>query len=138
VTHRWRHCTLPIPYRNRIGLNLARKHVKVEPDRWYYWCDKLGLLVWQDMPSFSPKPDYEQEMPRIIAALCNHPCIVVWVMMNEGYSSRQQQETASALARKNDPTRLVTATSGWRDMGLGDLIDRHDYWSRRTSRHRAP
>ena len=79
-----------IEFAKRIGLNLARKHVKVEPQRWYYWCDKLGLLVWQDMPSFSPTPGYEEEMPRVIAALRNHPCIVLWVMMNEGYPSREQ------------------------------------------------
>ena len=116
-----------IEFAKRIGLNLARKHVKVEPDRWYYWADKLGLLVWQDMPSFSPNADYDQEMPRVIASLRNHPCIVLWVMMNEGYPTGEQQEHATALARRCDPTRLVTAISGWRDMGFGDISDRHDY-----------
>ena len=116
-----------IEFAKRIGLNLARKHVKIEPQRWYYWCDTLGLLVWQDMPSFSPTPDYAEEMPRIIASLRNHPCIVLWVMMNEGYPSREQQEMVAALARKSDPFRPVTAISGWRDMGFGDVIDRHDY-----------
>lgn len=116
-----------IEFAKRLGLNLARKHVKIEPDRWYYWCDKLGLLVWQDMPTFSIKPGYEEEAPRIIKALRNHPSIVAWIMMNEGYPSREEQELVAALARNCDPTRLVTAISGWRDMGYGDLLDRHDY-----------
>ena len=116
-----------IEFAKRIGLNLARKHVKVEPDRWYYWCDKLGLLVWQDMPSFSPATGYEEEMPRVIAALRNHPCLVLWVMMNEGYPSRDQQAMVTAMARQSDPSRPVTTISGWRDMGFGDVTDRHDY-----------
>src|SRR5512138_1154689 len=84
----------------QLGMNLARKHVKVEPDRWYYWCDKLGLLVWQDMPSgdryIRPSdPDitrtpesareYETELKAIIDALWNLPSIVMWVPFNEGW-----------------------------------------------------
>src|SRR5207253_6532266 len=83
-----------------LGFNMARKHVKVEPDRWYYWCDKLGLLVWQDMPSGDRyirkiDPDiqrtpestaqFELEWKRIMDALRNHPSIVMWVPFNEGW-----------------------------------------------------
>src|ERR1044071_9475961 len=85
---------------------MARKHVKVEPDRWYYWCDKLGMLVWQDMPSGDKHAEldpfgsnnntettrapessenYDGEWKAIINALRNHPCIVMWVPFNEGW-----------------------------------------------------
>jgi beta-galactosidase/beta-glucuronidase len=75
----------------RLGFNMARKHVKVEPDRWYYWCDKLGLLVWQDMPSGDAdksdesKSNYRRELQAMIDALHNHPSIVMWVPFNEGH-----------------------------------------------------
>src|SRR6185312_11425454 len=74
----------------RDGFNLARKHVKVEPDRWYYWCDKLGLLVWQDMPSCNNatadgRTHFEAELKRMIQGLRNHPSIVMWVLFNESW-----------------------------------------------------
>src|SRR5207237_2677479 len=84
----------------KLGFNMARKHVKVEPDRWYYWCDKLGLLVWQDMPSGDRsvrvgQPDvvrspesakqYETELKRMIDGRFNHPSIIMWVVFNEGW-----------------------------------------------------
>ena len=125
----------------KLGFNTARKHVKVEPQRWYYWCDKLGLLVWQDMPSgdmvdTGGKPEmqrtpasaaqFELELTRMIESLANHPCIVMWVPFNEGWG---QYDTAriTELVRKRDPTRLVNAASGWHDMRIGDVHDIHVY-----------
>jgi hypothetical protein len=125
----------------KLGFNLARKHVKIEPDRWYYWCDKLGLLVWQDMPSgdkyIGPKaPDitrtpesakeYEQELTALVRGRGNHPCIVMWVPYNEGWG---QWDTARVVAmiKKLDPSRLVDNTSGWSDRGVGDVNDLHKY-----------
>jgi len=125
----------------QLGMNMARKHVKVEPDRWYYWCDKLGLLVWQDMPSGDRyirrnQPDiertkesaeqFELEWSRIIKAFYNHPSIVMWVPFNEGWG---QYDTARIvdLTKKLDPTRLVNSASGWTDRGVGDVHDIHRY-----------
>jgi beta-galactosidase/beta-glucuronidase len=125
----------------KLGFNLARKHVKIEPDRWYYWCDKFGLLVWQDMPSgdkyIGPKaPDitrtpesakeYEQELTALVRGRGNHPCIVMWVPYNEGWG---QWDTARVVAmiKKLDPSRLVDNTSGWSDRGVGDVNDMHKY-----------
>ncbi len=125
----------------QLGCNMARKHVKVEPARWYYWCDKLGLLVWQDMPSGDRyirrnEPDiertkesaeqFELEWSRIIEAFRNHPSIVMWVPFNEGWG---QYDTARIveLTRKLDPTRLVNNASGWTDRGVGDVHDIHSY-----------
>ncbi len=121
-----------------LGFNMARKHVKVEPDRWYYWCDKLGLLVWQDMPSgdFGARNDqrrsdeaaanYERELKTLIAGRGNHPSIVMWVPFNEGWG---QHDTAryAALVKQLDPTRLVNEASGWTDRGSGDVKDIHSY-----------
>src|SRR5262249_9435171 len=90
----------------KLGFNLSRNHVKAEPARWYYWCDRLGLLVWQDMPSGdkSVRPgqadlerteasakQFELELRRMIDGLHNHPCIVMWVVFNEGWG---QYDTA--------------------------------------------
>jgi hypothetical protein len=125
----------------RFGFNMARKHVKVEPARWYYHADRLGLLVWQDMPSGDKyiKPNeadivrlpesaanFRAEWRAIMESLLNHPCIVVWVPFNEGWG---QFETDKILAETKafDPTRLVDGPSGWTDRGTGDLNDMHRY-----------
>ncbi|RME93754.1 MAG: glycoside hydrolase family 2 [Verrucomicrobia bacterium] len=122
----------------RFGMNLARKHVKVEPERWYYWCDKLGLLVWQDMPSgnFGGRNDarrsdeasaqYELELRRLVEGRFNHPSIIMWIPFNEGWG---QHETARyvGLVKRWDPTRLVNEASGWHDRGSGDVKDIHAY-----------
>lgn len=125
----------------RYGFNMARKHVKVEPARWYYWADKLGLLVWQDMPSGdkgigASDPDmqrskesaeiYERELDAMVNALHNHPSIVMWVPFNEGWG---QYDTARIveLNRKLDPSRVVNNASGWTDRGVGDVHDWHVY-----------
>jgi hypothetical protein len=125
----------------QLGYNLARKHVKIEPDRWYYWCDKLGLLVWQDMPSGDKyiggnDPDlerspesaqqFELELRRLIESRFNHPSIIMWVVFNEGWG---QYDTARLTDRvhKLDPTRLVNSASGWTDRGVGSVHDVHAY-----------
>ncbi len=125
----------------KLGYNMARKHVKVEPRRWYYHCDKLGLMVWQDMPSGDKyirrdQPDiqrteesatnFRREFHGVIETYYNHPCIVAWVPFNEGWG---QFETEAILAwtKKLDPTRLVDGPSGWADRGTGDMHDMHKY-----------
>jgi Glycosyl hydrolases family 2, sugar binding domain/Glycosyl hydrolases family 2, TIM barrel domain/Glycosyl hydrolases family 2 len=126
----------------KLGFNMTRKHVKVEPDRWYYWCDKLGLLVWQDMPScdksINPnQPDivrspesaqqYNTELKAMIDGLQAHPSIIMWVVFNEGWGQFDTKRVAD-WTKKYDPTRLVDAASGWADRaGVGDLHDLHAY-----------
>ncbi len=119
----------------KFGLNLLRKHAKVEPDRWYYWADKVGMLVWQDMPQgYAPanrmtsevKKQFETELRSLIAGYYNHPSIIVWTTFNEGWG---QHDTAQVvdLVKQLDPTRLVNNASGWTDMKCGDIADTHDY-----------
>jgi hypothetical protein len=125
----------------KLGMNMARKHVKVEPDRWYYWCDKLGLMVWQDMPSGDKyigrnDPDttrteesakqFDTELTRIIEAFRNHPSIVMWVPFNEGWGQFDTPRVVDMI-KKLDPTRLVDNASGWTDRGVGDVHDIHRY-----------
>jgi len=137
-----------------MGFNAIRKHVKVEPARWYWHADRLGMLVWQDMPStrvdipafveatvggadpadidwsrVSPGDDptgFRRELDAVIDALEPFPSIVVWVPFNEGWG---QHDTAATLAHvaERDPTRLVDGPSGWVDTGRGDLRDHHMY-----------
>ncbi len=127
----------------KLGLNMARKHVKVEPQRWYYWCDKLGLLVWQDMPSgdvsrgndakkdgspVTPEAgrQFEAELKAMVEQHRNHPSIIMWVVFNEGWG---QHDTVrlTKWVKELDPTRLVSNASGWHDRRCGDIIDLHDY-----------
>ncbi|MCH7918373.1 MAG: chitobiase/beta-hexosaminidase C-terminal domain-containing protein [Planctomycetes bacterium] len=122
-----------------LGFNMLRKHVKTEPQRLYYHCDKLGLLVWQDMPSSRyrrnsvPRGDlpeidrqWELEWQRIIDAYHNHPSIVMWIPFNEGWG-QYDTERISQWTKEYDPTRLVNNASGWTDHGVGDVVDIHSY-----------
>jgi len=124
-----------------LGFNMARKHVKVEPDRWYYWCDKLGLLVWQDMPSGDrfiggDNPDiertqesedqYKLEFQEMIKEHFNHPSIIVWVPFNEGWGQFKTAEIVD-FARSLDDTRLINSASGWTNRNVGDIMDIHSY-----------
>jgi hypothetical protein len=125
----------------KLGFNMARKHVKVEPERWYYWCDKLGLLVWQDMPSgdkhvapgrgeISRTKEsaeiYDRELKAMIDARRHHPCIVTWVPFNEGWGQFDTVRVTDWV-KKYDPSRLVICASGWNDYPAGDAHDIHVY-----------
>ena len=120
-----------IDYLKKAGFNLIRKHVKIEPERWYYWCDKIGLLVWQDMPSgnnatVDGRRNFETELLRMIEDLENHPAIVAWVLFNEGWGQYDTERLTQWL-KALDPSRLVNNASGWTDMRVGDLVDVHSY-----------
>jgi len=117
------------------GFNMIRKHIKVEPYRWYYWADKLGLLVWQDMPSAnsytgSPQPideaGFKSELERMVETHINCPSIIMWVIFNE---AQGQHNTAELVAdvRSLDSSRLINQASGNDHFGVGDLKDIHSY-----------
>jgi hypothetical protein len=117
----------------RLGFNATRKHIKIEPDRWYYWCDRLGLLVWQDMPSgggqTSPAAarQFELEMSRMVENHANHPSIVMWIIFNEEWGEYDPVRL-TGIIRSLDPTRLVNTVSCGKTYGAGDIIDDHPYW----------
>lgn len=99
-----------------MGFNTIRKHIKIEPERWYYYTDKLGMLVWQDMVnpgslSEEGKTEFENECEANINQLFNHPSITTWVLFNEKWGQYDQQRLTQWLKRK-DPTRLVNGHSG--------------------------
>jgi beta-galactosidase/beta-glucuronidase len=114
----------------KLGMNMARKHVKVEPARWYYWCDRLGLIVWQDMPSGDSgrddeaKANFRRELKAMIDALRPFPCIVMWIPFNEGWGQHDTAET-TAWTEAYDPTRVVNEASGSQDQGTGAISDIH-------------
>jgi beta-galactosidase/beta-glucuronidase len=131
-----------------MGFNMTRKHVKVEPARWYYHCDKIGLLVWQDMPSAirSGEPghvpprlqpidgvfnaedaaQWRAELFAMIDALEHFPCITAWIPFNECWGQHNTNITLAAV-KQRDPSRLTNGPSGWNDLGYGDTFDQHIY-----------
>ncbi|MDH3034169.1 AbfB domain-containing protein [Streptomyces sp. TRM75561] len=120
-----------------LGFNMVRKHIKVEPQRWFYWADRLGLLVWQDMPSMERTPDaagraqWEAEYRRIIDQHRSSPSLVMWVNQNEGWGQYDQARIANEV-KAYDPSRLVDNMSGVNccgavDGGNGDVVDHHVY-----------
>jgi hypothetical protein len=132
----------------QMGFNVARKHVKVEPARWYYHCDQLGLMVWQDLPSamrtgvpghrapsgqpidgvFSPEEDaqFRRELRGLLDHFRCFPSIVAWVPFNESWGQHTTNDIL-AWVKRLDPSRLVDGPSGWNDLGFGDLLDKHQY-----------
>jgi hypothetical protein len=129
-----------------FGFNLIRKHAKVEGDRFYHLCDKLGMLVWQDMPSASGiymwSPDgahdyvdgekspesassFMAELHGVMESLYNHPSIVAWIPFNEGWGQFSTEDIFSWM-ESFDPQRLVWV-SGGNDFGIGSAFDRHVY-----------
>lgn len=134
-----------ISWLRQAGFNMLRKHIKVEPARYYYHCDKLGMLVWQDMPSgfnealragradagepvrlSTSREEHELELRRMLARLYNQPSIVTWVVHNEGWGQYETRALAQWV-KAVDGSRLVNATSGWLDRGSGDFFDIHTY-----------
>ncbi len=134
-----------IDFLKKSGFNMLRKHIKVEPDRYYYLCDKMGMMIWQDMPSgflegqneapsdqtepirrSRAKEQWEFELRRMIDNLHSHPSIVTWVVQNEGWGQYENPRLA-AWVKAMDPSRVVNAISGWNDLGGGDLFDIHTY-----------
>ncbi len=115
-----------------FGFNMIRKHVKVEPRRWYYWADKLGILVWQDMPSMrgtptsSDKTQFEVDLNQLVEDHWNNPSIILWVLFNEGWGQYDTNRLTNAIMAK-DPNRLVTCASGWSDSAVGHILDHHAY-----------
>ena len=133
-----------------FGYNMIRKHIKVEPSSWYYWCDRLGIMVWQDMPSITNNKEqkwdqnapyggtewdapeevrktYYKEWGEIIDHLRTFNCIVVWVPFNEAWG---QFETAKVVdfTKEKDSSRLVNAASGGNFFDeVGDILDSHHY-----------
>ena len=134
-----------IKWLKSAGFNMLRKHIKVEPARYYYHCDRLGILVWQDMPSgfnhalrnyredegepvrlSRSREQHELELRRMIDNLHNHPSIVLWVVHNEGWG--QYESTALARWVKSiDPSRWVDGVTGWLDQNSSDAYDIHTY-----------
>lgn len=130
-----------------LGFNMIRKHVKVEPARWYYHCDREGILVWQDMPSGDANPkwqrwnyfngeelvrskasesNYMQEWKEIIDLTYSNPSVVVWVPFNEAWGQFKTMEVVE-WTKNYDPSRLVNPASGGNHYNVGDMIDIHNY-----------
>jgi len=115
----------------RLGFNMIRKHVKVEPERWYFLADSLGILVWQDMPSgnnedVAAREQFARELQRMVRARESHPSIVLWVPFNEGWG-QHDTEMYVAMLHELDPSRPVNNASGWTDREVGEISDVHRY-----------
>lgn len=130
-----------------FGFNMIRKHIKVEPARWYTYCDKLGIIVWQDMPSGDRNPEwqnrkyfegtemkrsaeseacYRKEWKEIMDALYSYPCIGTWIPFNEAWGQFKTPEIVG-WTKQYDPTRLVNPASGGNHYTCGDMLDLHNY-----------
>ena len=131
----------------KMGFNMIRKHVKVEPARWYTHCDREGIIVWQDMPSGDRSPqwqnhnwfdgeelirseaseaNYRKEWKEIIDLLYSNPCVGTWVPFNEAWGQFKTPEIV-AWTKAYDPTRLVNPASGGNHYACGDILDMHNY-----------
>jgi len=130
-----------------FGFNMIRKHVKVEPARWYTHCDQIGILVWQDMPSGDRSPqwqnrnyfngnefkrsaeseaNYRKEWKEIMDYLYSNPCVVTWVPFNEAWGQFKTQEIVE-WTKSYDASRLVNPASGGNHYPVGDMLDLHNY-----------
>lgn len=135
-----------IEYLQAAGFNMIRKHIKVEPRRYYYHCDRLGMMVWQDQVSGGKSPpwtrmrpnptdadwtdeahtQYLNEFDEMIDTLDSHPSIVVWVPFNEAWGQHRTVSTGE-WTLKRDPTRLVNIASGGNYWPVGHVADQHSY-----------
>lgn len=131
-----------VEWAKRLGFNGARKHQKVEDPRWLYWCDRLGLLVWGEMPnarawSVVAEDRLVVEWERAVRRDYNHPCIITWVPLNEsmGFPGLREDhpgqyafvERLVALTRRLDPSRPVIDNDGWEHTDVTDICAIHDY-----------
>ena len=131
-----------VEWTKRFGFNGSRKHQKVEDPRWLYWCDKLGMLVWEEMPNAREWSHEAEEMlaaewKRAVQRDYNHPCIIAWVPVNEswGFPSLGQQhpgqyafiERMVAMTRQLDYRRPVIDNDGWEHTDITDICAIHDY-----------
>ena len=127
-----------------FGMNMVRKHIKLENDLWFEWCDRHGLVVWQDMPSGCGSgaignieyamQNFYRENEELIEATRHHPCIGAWVVWNEGWGQHAERGMAhtmravnSVMNANHDPGRFVHAVTGWVDVEMGDFLDVHSY-----------
>jgi Concanavalin A-like lectin/glucanases superfamily/Immunoglobulin domain/Bacterial Ig-like domain (group 2) len=123
-----------------LGFNLVRKHEKIERQRWYYWADTLGLLIWQDMPTCNsytgnPQPvnalDFINELSAMVTNHWNSPCIIMWDVFNEGQGQTSTGQTNTPyvvnLVETMDPNHLVNQGSGGDYYGVGNVYDVHNY-----------
>src|SRR5215471_9331364 len=134
-----------ISWLRQAGFNMMRKHIKVEPARYYYHCDRLGMVVWQDMPAgfnealrnsrtgagepvrlSTSREQYELELRRMIGRLYNAPSIIIWVVNNEGWGQYESKVLASWV-KAIDPSRVTNSNSGWLDVEAGEIFDIHTY-----------
>lgn len=135
-----------IEFLKAAGFNMIRKHIKVEPRRYYYHCDRLGMMLWQDHVSGGQKPPWTRlqpnpvdaewpaeqhaqfmlELERMIDSLENHPSIVVWVPFNEAWGQHATVEVGKWTVER-DPSRLVNVASGGNFWPVGDIVDAHKY-----------
>lgn len=130
-----------------LGFNMIRKHVKVEPARWYTHCDRHGIIVWQDMPngdrgqdwqmrqyfdgverlrSAESEANYRKEWKELMDYLYSYPSVGVWVPFNEAWGQFKTVEIAE-WTKEYDPTRLVNPASGGNHFQTGDMLDLHQY-----------
>ena len=131
-----------IEWTKRLGFNGARKHQKVEDERWLTHCDRIGLLVWDEMPSarawsHRTQGALEAEWMNTILRDRSHPCVVAWVPLNEsmGFDALEKGDPAQRhgvhrlvhLTRQLDPTRPVIDNDGWEQGAASDVIAIHDY-----------
>ena len=139
----------------RLGFNTLRKHIKVEPEEFYYQCDKLGMIVFQDMvnngdysflrdtvlptvglqkladnwlhPDLKGRKMFLEGMEATIRQLKNHPSICYWTIFNEGWG-QFESNVVYEICKKLDDTRFIDATSGWFRRELTDVDSRHVYF----------
>ena len=138
-----------IEWLRAAGFNMIRKHIKVEPRRYYYHCDRLGMMVWQDhvsggvgkaWPAWTrlkpipvdaiwPDAQHKQfmfELDQMITTLESHPSIVSWVPFNERWGQHRTMEVGRWTVER-DPSRLVNVASGGNFWPVGDIVDAHSY-----------
>jgi len=132
-----------------LGFNSIRKHIKIEPARWYYYCDKMGIMVWQDIPSgeigknvWDPsdynkgtdvnrtkesKDDFYFELDGIVNSLFNYPSIIMWVPFNEAMGQFESEKVTEYIYNNLDNSRLINSASGGNHRYTGDFLDIHSY-----------